>query len=117
MKEYRHSRFDEEILDAMAAYNTTKSAKEQFALIDARVISMIHSYAYSNKQFFASNVYLAGKCLATQSTIQKSINRLIAHKFITKEIRCVDGHKKRIITYNDAVVEAFKTKYEKCIIP
>jgi len=61
------------------------------------LMHVIHSYAYSNKQFFASNVYLAEKCLATQSTIQKSINRLIAHKFITKEIRCVDGHKKRII--------------------
>lgn len=117
MKEYRHSRFDEEILDAMAAYNASKPAKDQFALIDARVISLVHSYAYADKQFFASNAYLAEKCLATQSTIQKSINRLIAHKFIAKEVHCINGHKKRIITYNDDAVEEFKAKYEKHIIP
>lgn len=108
MREYKHSRFDEEILDAMAAYNINKSTKDQFTLIDARILSLIHSYAYADKQFFASNAYLAEKCLTTQPTIQKSINRLMAHKFITKEVCCIDGHKKRIITYNDDIVEAFK---------
>ncbi len=117
MKEYKHSRFDEEILDAMAVYNTNKPTKEQFALIDARVISLVHSYAYADKQFFASNAYLAEKCLATQSTIQKSINRLVAHGFITKDVHCIDGYKKRIIIYNDDMVEAFKAKYKKRIIP
>ena len=109
MSQYKHSPFDEEILDAMIAYNIDKPSSEKFTLIDARIISLIHSYAYSDKTFFASNQYLAKKCFTTPATIQKSINRLLNHDLIDKEVSCVNGKKQRILTYNEEGAAKFKT--------
>ena len=108
MKDYKHSPFDEEILDAMIKYNIDKPTREQFTLVDARIISLVHSYEYSGKTFFASNKYLAERCFTTQTTIQKSINKLLAHGFINKKVFCIEGRKQRILTYNEEAVEEFK---------
>lgn len=108
MKDYKHFPFDEEILDAMIKYNIDKPAKEQFTLVDAHIISLVHSYEYSGQTFFASNKYLAEKCFTTQATIQKSINKLLAYGFINKKVFCIEGRKQRILTYNEQAVEEFK---------
>ena len=106
MLPYKHSRFDEEIREAMLYYNANN--EEKFTLIDAHILSLIHSYAYNDKPFFASNRYLADKCLTTQPTVQKSINKLIAHGLVTKHITCIKGQKQRILTYNETAVNSFK---------
>lgn len=108
MIKYRYSSFDEELFDAMQVYNTGKPSAEKFTLIDARIISLIHSYNFANQTFFASNQYLADKCLTTMATIQKSINRLCQHNLITKDVHCVNGIKKRILTYNEPGAQQFK---------
>lgn len=108
MTKYRYSSFDEELFDAMQAYNVGKPTSEKFTLVDARIISLIHSYNFTNQTFFASNQYLADKCLTTMATIQKSINRLCQHNLITKEVHCVNGIKKRILTYNEPGAQQFK---------
>lgn len=106
MLPYKHSRFDEEILEAMMYYNANN--EDKFTLTDARILSLIHSYAYNNKLFFASNRYLADKCLTTQPTVQKSINKLIAHGLVSKAITCINGRKQRILTYNETAINEFK---------
>ena len=109
MNPYKHSRFDEEILEAMIYYNANNlESSNKFTLIDARILSLIHSYAYDNKTFFASNKYLADKCLTSQPTIQKCINRLIAQGLISKKVAHVNKHKQRVLIYNESAVEAFK---------
>ena len=110
MKSYKHSPFDEEMLDAMELYNKDKPSSEKFTLVDARIISLIHSYAYTGQKFFASNEYLAKKCFTTAATIQKSINRLYNHDLIEKDVMCADGKKKRFLSYNEEGAEKFKTK-------
>jgi len=110
MRQYRHSRFDEEIKDAMMYYNANHpelSQAEKFNLIDAYILSLVHSYAYNNKYFFASNRYLADKCLVSQPTIQKSINKLIEHKLVTKSRTCIKGQPQRILLYDEAAIEEF----------
>jgi DNA-binding MarR family transcriptional regulator len=108
MQQYKHTPFDEEILEAMIAHNTNIPSKDQFTLIDARIISLIHSYAYSGLVFFASNKYLAEKCFTTPATIQKSINRLIAHNLIEKIVCCHKGRKQRTLIYNEDAANEFK---------
>ena len=107
-KQYLHSPLDEEIFEAMSAYNTNKQANEKFNLVDLRIISLVHSYDYSGKTFFASNQYLAEKCFTTPSTVQKSINKLCAHNLISKTVSCFNGRKQRILTYNETGAKRFK---------
>lgn len=108
MNQYRHSPFDEEILDAMISYNKNQPSSEKFTLVDARIISLIHSYSYTGTTCFASNQYLAEKCLTTTVTVQKSINRLINHNLIDKKISIHEGKRQRVLTYNETAADQFK---------
>ena len=107
-KPYKHSPFDEEFFDAMVSFNKDKPTKEQFSLADARILSLIHSYDFTNTLFFASNNYLAEKVCATPATAQKSINKLYSYGLIDKKVHCVNGKKQRVLTYNESGVDAFK---------
>ena len=107
-EKYKHSPFDEEMYDAMYGYNIKNPTLEKFNLIDIRIMSLIHSYDFSDQTFFASNQYMADKCFATAPTIQKSVNKLLAHKLITKNVHCINGIKKRTLSYNDEEVKKFK---------
>ena len=99
MKElYINSLFDESIYDAMTIFNEGKPASEQFSLVDARIISLVHSCDYSDVVFSASNKYLAEKSRTTPATIQKSINKLCGYNLINKKVLCIDGKKQRILT-------------------
>ena len=109
MNPYKHSPFDEEIFEAMVTHNIDKPSSEKFTLIDARIISLIHSYSYAGMTFFASNQYLAEKCFTTPATVQKSINRLLNHDLIDKKVSCVEGKKQRILIYNEQGAAKFKT--------
>lgn len=110
MTQYKHTPFDEEITTAMIEYNTNHPSQEKFTLIDARIMSLIHSYNYYNQDFFASNQYLAEKCFATPATIQKSINKLLRHELIQKTVSCASGKKQRVLTYNESGANKFKNK-------
>lgn len=113
MNEYKHTPFDEEILDAMITYNADKPSSEKFTLIDARIISLIHSFSYTGTTCFASNQYLAEKCLTTTVTVQKSINRLLNHNLIDKKISSHEGKRQRILTYNETAADQFKTSVQE----
>lgn len=108
MNQYRHTPFDEEILDAMITYNSDKPTTERFTLIDARILSLIHSFYYSNTTCFASNQYLADRCLTTPATVQKSINRLLNHDLINKIVSYPEGKRQRILVYNETAADEFK---------
>lgn len=108
-KPYRHSPFDEDMYDAMTAFNENKPPSKQFSLIDARLISLVHSYYYSDKTFFASNKWIAEKSRCTPASAQKSINKLLLYGLIDKKVSCVEGKKQRILTYNEPTAEQFKS--------
>lgn len=112
-KAYRHSPFDEEMYDAMTIFNQDKPSSKQFNLIDARLISLIHSYYYSNMTFFASNKWIAEKARCTPASAQKSINKLLLYGLITKKVSCTEGKKQRVLTYNEDAAEKFKQAPDK----
>ena len=109
MDPYKHSPFDEDLTEAMILFNENKPPTEKFTLIDARIISLVHSYTCANKTFFASNQYLAEKCFTTAATIQKSINKLCTHNLLDKQVFCVNGRKQRTLTYNEQGAQQFKS--------
>lgn len=109
-KPYRHSPFDEEMYDAMTIFNKDKPSSKQFNLIDARLISLIHSYYYSDMTFFASNKWIAEKSRCTPASAQKSINKLLSYGLIAKKVSCAEGKKQRVLTYNEEEAEKFKEK-------
>jgi hypothetical protein len=109
MLSYKHSPFDEDLCAAMEIYNQDKPSSEKFTLVDARIASLVHSYTYSDKVFFASNDYLAKKCFTTAATVQKSINRLCLHDILYKKVSCTDGKKQRFLYYNESGAEEFKS--------
>ena len=106
MDQYKHSPFDEEILDAMIQHNQT--AFEKFTILDARIISLIHSYDFYGQPFYASNQYIAERCLTTTVTVQKSINKLCDNNLIIKDVSFINGKKQRILRYNKEGVIKFK---------
>ena len=110
---YKHSPFDESIFDAMTTYNSLHPADQKFNLIDARILSLVHSYDYSNQQFFGSNKYLAIKCMTTEATVQKSINKLCSFNLLKKSVHYFSGRKQRVLSYEQDAAEAFKKEQEK----
>ena len=96
--------FNEDILDAMHAYNIAHAESEKFTLVDARILNLVYS---SQKPFYESNEYLAAKCMVSQMTVQKSINKLVAHGFILKSVYYIDNTKRRVLTYKEDVVNQF----------
>jgi hypothetical protein len=116
MDQYKHSPFDEEIVEAMALFNENKPPTEKFTLVDARIISLVHSYTYADKTFFASNQYLAEKCFTTAATIQKSINRLCAYGLIEKKVFCINGKKQRTLSYNEHAAKQFKNNPKEATV-
>ena len=100
--ENNFSYFDEDLVNAMATH------KDKFTLIDARIVNLVRSYSRTGQTFYASNKYLAEKCFTTPATIQKSINKLLAYNLIIKKVACSNGHKQRMLTFNEDAANYFK---------
>lgn len=110
---YKNSRFDDSIVDAMLVsniINKKNGSKEKFTFADATIMSIVHSYFYSDTRCFASNNYFAGRALTTEPTIQKSINKLCGLGFISRKSSYKDGIRHRVLVYNEDVVEKFKSE-------
>ena len=74
---YKNSRFDDSIVEAMVISNTLdkqSGKKEKFNLIDAHIISVVHSYNFSNNICFASNKYFANCLFTDKPTTSLVIN-------------------------------------------
>lgn len=113
MIQYKNSRFDDSIVDAMLVSNALSKqngSKEKFTITDAIIMSIVHSYYFTGTKCFASNSYFAGRALTTEPTVQKSINKLCDIGFISKKSSYKDGMRHRVLIYNENVVEEFKTK-------
>ena len=117
--QYKNSRFDDSIVDAMLvsnALNKQNGSKEKFTATDAIIMSIVHEYWRSKGKCTVSNKYLSGRALTTQPTIQKAINKLCKLGFISKNTKYVDGKHSRTIIYNQDVVEEFKSMMNNIIL-
>ena len=92
-----------DITRAMNKYNKIMTGP-RFNTIDGNILNLIKSFSETNMKFFMSNKELGEIMIADPSTIQRSIDRLIAVGLVQKEIIYVGAKPQRLLTYqNDAV--------------
>lgn len=76
----------------------------RFSTLDGNILCLIKSFSQNDTKFFMSNKELADIMIADPSTIQRSIDRLVAAQLINKEIIYIAAKPQRLLTYNkDAV--------------
>ena len=87
----------------MSKYNKIMPG-QRFNTLDGNILSLIRSFSNTNTKFFMSNKELAEIMIADPSTIQRSIDRLLAAGLLSKEVTYINAKPQRIVTYQvDAV--------------
>ena len=93
-----------DITAAMSKYNRIMPGS-RFNTIDGNILNLVRSFARTDSKFYMSNKQLAEIMIADPSTIQRSIDRLIAAKLLNKEIIYVNAKPQRLLTYQHAAVQ------------
>lgn len=90
-----------------AMYNHNKIiVGTRFNTLDAAILNLVKSFAESGSKFYMSNKELGEIMVADPSTVQRSVDRLIAAGLITKEIVYFGQKQQRLLTYQyDAVAK------------
>ena len=103
MKTYNYN-ISTDITSAMSKYNKIMTG-QRFNTLDANILSLIRSFARTDTRFFMSNKELADVMVADPSTVQRSIDRLIAVGLVNKEIIYIGSRPQRILTYQQDAVK------------
>ena len=98
-----------DISRAMSRHNKTMTGP-RFSTLDGNILNLIRSFTEANTKFYMSNKELAEIMIADPSTIQRSIDRLIAVGLVTKEIIYIAAKPQRYLVYQkDAVQRLLST--------
>ena len=92
------------ITKAMSKYNKIMVAP-RFNTIDGNILNLIRSFAETDTKFFMSNKELGDIMIADPSTIQRSVDRLIAVGLVTKQIIYIGAKPQRLLTYQKDAVQ------------
>ena len=77
----------------------------RFNTLDGNILNIVISFDKSKTKFYMSNKELSEIMIADASTIQRSIDRLIKAKLISKEIIYIGSKPQRVLTYNKAAMQ------------
>ena len=104
MSKYNYN-ISTDITCAMSKHNKIMPGT-RFTTIDGNILSLVRSFARTDTEFYMSNKQLAEIMIADPSTIQRSIDRLIAAKLLNKEIIYINAKPQRLLTYQHDAVQA-----------
>lgn len=91
------------ITRAMSKYNKIMLGP-RFNTLDGNILNLVRSFAVTDAKFFMSNKELGEIMIADPSTVQRSVDRLIAVGLVKKEIIYIGSKPQRILIYQkDAV--------------
>jgi DNA-binding MarR family transcriptional regulator len=93
-----------DITRAMSKHNKIM-AGPRFNSLDGNILNLIRSFSESNAKFYMSNKELAEIMIADPSTIQRSIDRLIAVGLVTKEIIYIAAKPQRLLAYQSEAIQ------------
>lgn len=93
-----------DITRAMSKHNKIMTGP-RFNTLDGNILNLIRSFSDSDQKFYMSNKELAEIMIADPSTIQRSIDRLIAVGLVTKEIIYIAAKPQRRLTYQKAAIQ------------
>ena len=92
------------ITKAMSKYNKIMPSP-RFNTLDGSILNLIRSFSESGQKFYMSNKELAEIMIADPSTIQRSVDRLIAVGLVTKEIIYIAAKPQRYLIYQKEAVQ------------
>ena len=94
-------------LDIMYAINTHNNIipGDKLTFLDGALICFIKSFQDRNQKFFVSNKELSKIFVANESTIQRSVNRLIKLGFIHSEKSYINQTPRRYLTYDKSKLQ------------
>ena len=94
-----------DITRAMSKYNKIMMSP-RFNTLDGNILNLIRSFSEAGQKFYMSNKELSETMIADPSTIQRSIDRLIAVGLVTKEIIYIAAKPQRHLIYQNAAVQS-----------
>lgn len=92
------------ITRAMSKYNKIMTGP-RFNTLDGNILNLIRSFSETDRKFFMSNKELGEIMIADPSTVQRSVDRLIAVGLVQKEIIYVGSKPQRLLTYQKDAVQ------------
>ena len=93
-----------DITRAMSKYNKIMMGP-RFNTLDGNILNLIRSFTESGAKFYMSNKELAETMTADPSTIQRSVDRLIAVGLVSKEIIYIASKPQRHLVYQKEAVQ------------
>lgn len=93
-----------DITRAMSRHNKIMMGP-RFNTLDGNILNLIRSFSEAGTKFYMSNKELAEIMIADPSTIQRSIDRLIAVGLVTKEIIYIAAKPQRHLVYQKEAVQ------------
>lgn len=103
---------DLDLGNAMKIHNNI-IPENNFTLLDLSILCLTKSFANTGHKCYMTNKQLGDYLMATEKTVQTSINRLCTAGFISKEQFYAYGTKKRNLIYNASAVQNFITKMQE----
>lgn len=91
------------ITRAMSKHNKIMPSP-RFNTIDGNILNLIRSFAKTGAKFYMSNKELAEIMIADPSTIQRSIDRLLAANLLSKEIIYIGSKPQRLLKCQEATI-------------
>ena len=98
--------FRSEIMYAINKHNNIMPG-DRMTLIDGVILCLIQSFQDNNQKFYMSNKEIGKLCASNESTVQRSINRLISMKLLESEKIYFGQQPRRYLTCNKDVLQKF----------
>ena len=80
---------------------------ERMTLLDGVILCLVKSFQDKNQKFYMSNKEIGKLCASNESTIQRSVNKLLAMNLLHSEKIYFGQQPRRYLTYDTWVLEEF----------
>lgn len=95
-----------DIMHAITKHNDIMPG-ERMTLLDGAILCLVKSFQDKGQKFYMSNKEIGKLCASNESTIQRSINRLLSMKLIHAEKIYCGQQPRRYLTYNEWTLQEF----------
>ena len=95
-----------DIMHAITNHNNIMPG-ERMTLLDGTILCLIKSFQDKNQKFYMSNKEIGKLCASNESTVQRSINRLLSMKLLHAEKIYCGQQPRRYLTYDDWQLQEF----------
>lgn len=95
-----------EIMHAITRHNNIAPG-DRMTLLDGAILCLVKSFQDKNQKFYMSNKEIGKLCASNESTVQRSINRLLSMQLLQAEKIYFGQQPRRYLTYNSWTLQDF----------